>query len=269
MARDDARGRPLGGGPVSPPVREGRAPDALRPLTVEVGGHPHAEGSARVAWGRTEVLATISTAPTLPPHLRGRGYRGGWLAAEYAMLPRATRERTPRERGSVRGRTQEIQRFLGRALRATVDLAAFPGTTLTVDCDVLHADGGTRCAALLAAYAALHEHADRRVFAGALDAWPLRHELAAVSVGLVGGEARLDLDHEEDAAAGLDLAVVATADGRLVEVHGGAEGEPVDAEAYVQLIALGIAGVAQVLAAARPSWARPRTGAEPAAGVAR
>ena len=147
-------------------VRADRAADALRPLTLEVGGHPHAEGAARVVWGRTEVLATVSAAPNLPPHLRGRGYRGGWLTAEYAMLPRATRERTPRERGSVRGRTQEIQRFLGRALRATVDLAAFPGTTLTVDCDVVQADGGTRCAALLAGYTALHDLADRLVFGG-------------------------------------------------------------------------------------------------------
>ncbi|MFN2322449.1 MAG: ribonuclease PH [Trueperaceae bacterium] len=244
-------------------MREDRAADALRPLALEVGGHPHAEGAARVVWGRTEVLATVSASPTLPPHLRGRGYRGGWLTAEYAMLPRATRERTARERGTIRGRTQEIQRFLGRALRATVDLAAFPGTTLTVDCDVVRADGGTRCAALLAAYAALHEHADRRVFAGALDAWPLRHELAAVSVGLVGGAPRLDLDYAEDAAAEVDLAVVATADGRIVEVHGGAEGEPVDAEAYVHLIALGIAGVAEVLTAARPAWARPRPAGAP------
>lgn len=246
---------------MSVPTRRDRAPDALRPLAVTVGGHPHAEGAARVAWGRTEVLATVTSTPTLPPHLRGRGYRGGWVTAEYAMLPRATRERTARERGSVRGRTQEIQRFLSRALRATVDLGAFPGTTLTVDCDVLQADGGTRCAALLAAYAALHAHADRQVFAGALDAWPLRHELAAVSVGLVAGEPRLDLDHDEDAAASVDLAVVATADGRVVEVHGGAEGEPVDAEAYVRLVALGIAGVGRVLAAARPAWARaPRGG---------
>jgi ribonuclease PH len=240
-------------------TRQGRGADALRPLSVVVGGHPHADGAARVVWGSTEVLATVSAAPTLPPHLRGRGYRGGWLAAEYAMLPRATRERTPRERGTVRGRTQEIQRFLGRALRATVDLAALPGTTLTVDCDVVRADGGTRCASLLAAYAALHEYADRRVFAGTLDGWPLRHELAAVSVGLVGGAPYLDLDHDEDAAAEVDLAVVATADGRIVEVHGGAEGAPIDAEAYVQLIALGIAGVARVLDVARPAWALRRS----------
>lgn len=242
---------------MTPPGRGDRAADALRPLAVAMGGHPHAAGAARVTWGRTEVLATVTATPTLPPHLRGRGYRGGWVTAEYAMLPRATRERTPRERGAVRGRTQEIQRFLGRALRATVDLAAFPGSTLTVDCDVLHADGGTRCAALLAAYAALHAHADRAVFDGTLDAWPLRHELAAVSVGLVAGEPRLDLDHAEDAAAEVDLAVVATGDGRVVEVHGGAEGAPVEAEAYVRLVALGIAGVARVLETARPAWARP------------
>ncbi|MDF1522494.1 MAG: ribonuclease PH, partial [Trueperaceae bacterium] len=237
----------------APPRRE-RAADALRPIAVRTGWNAHAEGSASVTWGRTEVLATVTVAPSLPPHLRGRGYRGGWLNAEYAMLPRATRERTPRERGSVRGRTQEIQRLLGRALRATVDLSAFPGSTLVVDCDVVQADGGTRCAAIVAAYAALHQLADRQVFAGKLDEWPLRHELAAVSVGLVGGEVRLDLDHDEDAAASVDLAVVGTASGAIVEVHGGGEGAPIEAEAYVRLVAVGLAGVADVLAAARPGW---------------
>ena len=236
------------------PQRQDRADDALRPIVVSRGGHRHAPGAARVAWGDTEVVATVTVDPKLPPHLRGRGYRGGWLTAEYAMLPGSTRERTPRERGQVRGRSQEIQRLLGRALRAAVDLDAFAGKTLMVDCDVLQADGGTRCAAVLAAYTALHDLADRLVFAGKLDAWPLRHEVAAVSVGLLGGRPLLDLDHAEDEAAEADLAVVGTADGQIVEVHGGGEGEPLDAEAYVRLVALGLTGVRQVLVEARAGW---------------
>jgi ribonuclease PH len=172
------------------------------------------------------------------------------------MLPRATHERTPRERGQVRGRSQEIQRLLGRALRAAVDLEAFPGQTLHVDCDVLQADGGTRCAAILAGYSALHDLADRLVFGGRLDAWPLPHEVAAVSVGLVADRPLLDLDQAEDAAATADLAVVGTGDGQVIEVHGGGEGAPLDAEAYVQLVALGLAGVARVVQLARAGWSR-------------
>jgi ribonuclease PH len=234
--------------------RDARADDALRPLVVERGGHRHAAGAARVAWGDTHVVATVMVEPRLPPHLRGRPQRSGWLAAEFSMLPGSTQERTPRERGQVRGRHQEIQRLIGRALRAAVDLEAFPGTTLQVDCDVLQADGGTRCAAVLAAYTALHDLADRWVFAGKLDAWPLRHEVAAVSVGLVGGRALLDLDQAEDGAASADLAVVGTEAGQIVEVHGGGEGAPVDAETYVALVALGLAGVRRVLTIARAGW---------------
>lgn len=241
--------------PVPTPRRD-RADDELRPIVVERGGHLHADGAASVAWGRNRVVATVSVEPRLPPHLRGRGNRGGWLNAEYAMLPRATSERLPRERGQVRGRTQEIQRLLGRALRAAVDLDAFPGQTLQVDCDVLQADGGTRCAAVLAGYTALHDLADRLVFAGKVDAWPLRHELAAVSVGVLDGRPVLDPDQAEDAAAVADLTVVGTADGRLVEVHGGGEGGPVDAEDYVRWVALGLSGVARVLEIARRGWSR-------------
>jgi ribonuclease PH len=252
--------RAVGGGGVTPrvppPQRSERADDALRPIAVERGGHLHAEGAARVTWGHNEVVATVSLESKLPPHLRGRGYRGGWLTAEYAMLPRATHERTPRERGQVRGRSQEIQRLVGRALRAAVDLDAFPGQTLHVDCDVLQADGGTRCAAILAGYTALHDLADRLVFAGRLDAWPLRHEVAAVSVGMVADRVLLDLDQVEDAAASVDLAVVGTGDGQVIEVHGGGEGEPLDAEAYVRLVALGLAGVERVLTLARAGWSR-------------
>ena len=241
---------------VPPAARRDRADDALRAITVERGGHLHAEGAARVTWGHNVVVATVSVEARLPPHLRGRGYRGGWLTAEYGMLPRATNERMPRERGQVRGRSQEIQRLLGRALRAAVDLDAFPGHTLHVDCDVLQADGGTRCAAILAGYTALHDLAERRVFAGKLDAWPLNHEVAAVSVGLLDGRALLDLDQAEDAAATADLAVVGTGDGQVIEVHGGGEGAPLDAETYVQLVALGLAGVARVVELARVGWSR-------------
>ena len=243
-------------GRVHPPPRRERGDDALRALTVERGGHRHAEGAARITWGHNVLVATVSVEPKLPPHLRGRGYRGGWLTAEYAMLPRATHERTPRERGQVRGRSQEIQRLLGRALRAAVDLDAFPGQTLHVDCDVLQADGGTRCAAILAGYTALHDLADRLVFGGRLDAWPLTHEVAAVSVGLVADRPLLDLDQAEDAAATADLAVVGTGDGQVIEVHGGGEGTPLDAEAYVKLVALGLAGVARVVELARAGWSR-------------
>lgn len=238
------------------PPREGRAAQALRQVDVTLGVNRHAEGSALVRWGDTEVIATLSVESKLPPHLRGRAAKGGWLNAEYAMLPRATQERLPRERAILRGRTQEIQRLLGRALRATVDLAMFPGKTLQVDCDVLQADGGTRCAALLAAYAALHQYADSLVFAGRLSEWPLRHELAAVSVGMAGGEVRLDLDYHEDVVAEVDLAVVGTADGQVVEVHGGGEGSPLPAETYVAMVAVGLGGVAQLLRQARGAWAR-------------
>jgi ribonuclease PH len=239
---------------VSRTPRVDRSDLDLRPISVSTGSNHHAEGSARVVWGRTEVLATVTVEAKLPPHLRGKGYRGGWLNAEYAMLPRATSERTARERGHVRGRSFEIQRMVGRALRSSVDLAAFPGRTLVIDCDVLQADGGTRCAAVLAGYAALHHLADRQVFAGTLTEWPLRHEVAAVSVGLVDGVARLDLDQAEDTAASADLAVVGTATGDVVEVHGGGEGEPLDAELYVRLVAQGLRGVASVLEIARAGW---------------
>ena len=236
-------------------MRAGRAPDELRPISLEVGVNRWAEGSAQVAWGDTRVLATVSVDERLPPHLRGSGVRHGWLTAEYALLPRSTEVRRPRERLYAGGRTQEIQRLIGRALRSTVDLNAFPKRTLVVDVDVLQADGGTRCAGILAGYAALHQLADRAIRDGSLSEWPLRHELAAVSVGLVEGEARTDLDYREDDAATLDLNVVATGDGRLIEVQGGAEGAPIDAEAYVALIGRGVTGVRTVLDAVRGALA--------------
>lgn len=240
--------------PPPPRRRDARAPHALRPIAIERGVNRHAEGSASVRWGDTLVLATVSVEAKLPPHLRGRKQRGGWLTAEYGLLPRATHERTQRERRAVNGRAQEIQRLVGRALRTSIDLTAFPGQTLTVDCDVLQADGGTRCAAVLAGYVALHDMADRMIRAGTLTEWPLRHEVAAVSVGIVDGAELVDLDYDEDVRAEVDLAVVADADGAVIEVQGGSEGAPVDAEAYVRLVALGLSAVRHALQHARTVW---------------
>lgn len=237
------------------PTRSGRAADELRAISVDLGVNRYAEGSAHVVWGHTEIRATVTDAPGLPRHLRGTSAREGWLMAEYALLPRATHERTLRERRHASGRTHEIQRLIGRALRSAVALEHFRNHTLTVDLDVLQADGGTRCAAILAGWAALHDLADRRIRDGTLDEWPLTDDVAAVSVGLVGGEVRIDLDYAEDAAASADLNVVATADGRIVEVQGGTEGRPIDAERYVQLVAAGVTAAQRVSAQAKSSLA--------------
>lgn len=236
----------------------GRQPAQLRDIALEVGYVPHAEGSALLRWGATTVLATVTIEPKLPPHLRSAGYKAGWLTAEYALLPRSTKERTMRERLYAGGRTQEIQRLIGRALRSTVDLGMFKGKTITVDVDVLVADGGTRCAGIVAGYAALHQAADALVRTGDIDEWPLRHEVAAVSVGVVGNDVLLDLDFAEDSKATIDLNVVATADGDIVEVQGAGEGEPVAAERYVTLVATGIEGVKRVLEVIRPQLSGTR-----------
>ncbi len=234
------------------PERQGRALTELRPVTVEMGYNPHAEGSALLTWGATVVLATVTIENRLPPHLRGGGNKSGWLTAEYALLPRSTGVRVQRERLYSGGRTQEIQRLMGRALRSSVDLGLFRGRTITVDADVLIADGGTRCAAIMAGYAALHQAADRLVFKGELAEWPLRHEVTAVSVGVVNGEARVDLDYDEDSNAELDLNVVATGDGEVIEVQGGGEGQPIDAERYVTLLATGLSAGQRLLESLRP-----------------
>jgi ribonuclease PH len=230
----------------------GRLPTQLRQIDVTMGFVPHAEGSALLRWGNTTVLATVTIEAKLPPHLRNSGHKGGWLTAEYALLPRSTTERSPRERLYSGGRSQEIQRLIGRALRSTLDLDMFKGKTITVDVDVLIADGGTRCAGIVAGYAALHQAADKLVYKGDLAEWPLRHEVGAVSVGIRGGEVLLDLDFAEDSSADADLNVVATAGGDVVEVQGAGEGSPVPAETYVTLVATGIEGVKRVLDIVRP-----------------
>lgn len=234
-------------------MRQDRSPQELRPVSVTPGYSRFAEGSALVEWGDTRVLATVTIENKLPPHLRNKKVREGWLTAEYALLPRSTPERVQRERLYAGGRSLEIQRLIGRSLRGVLDLSLFVGKTLTVDVDVLQADGGTRCAGILAGYAALHNAADKLVQAGTLSEWPLTHEVAAVSVGLVNGKALVDLQFSEDVAAELDLNVVATGSGELIEVQGGAEGKPVAAETYVQLVAEGIGAVQTLLERIRSS----------------
>ncbi len=233
-------------------MRQGRQADELRPIEVELGVNRWAEGSAQVRWGDTHVQATVSIDDRLPPHLRSGATNEGWLTAEYALLPRATETRRPRERLYAGGRSQEIQRFIGRSLRAATDLSNFPKRTLHVDVDVLQADGGTRCAGVLAGYAALHDLANRAIRAGTISDWPLTHVIGAVSVGMVDGEIRTDLDYREDDAATIDLNVVASEDGAILEVQGGSEHDPLPAEQYVTLVGRGVQAVQTLLSVVAP-----------------
>jgi ribonuclease PH len=233
-------------------MRTTRRSDELRPIKLTPGFNRYAEGSALLEWGHTTVLATVTIDNRLPPHLRGQRAKSGWLTAEYALLPRSTQERSQRERLYAGGRTQEIQRLIGRALRSVVALEMFRNRTIIVDIDVLQADGGTRCAGITAGYAALHHAASRLVFDGTLSEWPLRHELAAASVGIVQGETYIDLQYSEDVQAEVDLNVIATREGDVVEVQGGGEDRPIPAETYVTLVANGVTAVQRVLDIVRP-----------------
>lgn len=233
-----------------PPRSPGRGADQLRPVSIDVDVAPYAEGSSLISTGNTRVLCTASVEEGVPRWREASG--SGWVTAEYAMLPRATQTRTRRERTGPKGRTQEIQRLIGRSLRSVVDLGLFRNRTLIVDVDVLQADGGTRCAGITAGYAALHHAATRMVYDGALSEWPLQHEVAAVSVGLVEGETLVDLQYSEDVVAAVDLNVVATAKEEVVEVQGGGEDHPIPAETFVQLVAAGVTGVKRVLDIVRP-----------------
>ena len=221
-ARRDQSGRP--GYTRRMPRMDGRDPLALRPLRIEPGFQPYAEGSALISMGQTRVLCAVSVEDRTPSFLRGTG--AGWITAEYGMLPRSTHTRSPRETGRVKGRTHEIQRLIGRSLRAVVDLDALGERTFTVACDVLQADGGTRTAAISGGYVALHLALRRLVQAGTLIGLPVATPVAAVSVGLVGGQALLDLCYEEDSAAEVDFNIVKTAQGDYVEVQGTAEAQP-------------------------------------------
>jgi ribonuclease PH len=203
------------------PVRAGRPLDALRRLSLERDVAPYAEGSCLVAFGDTRVLCTATVDDGVPSWRKGSGL--GWITAEYAMLPRATRTRTARERAQLGGRTQEIQRLIGRSIRAMLDDYAFGEYTVRLDCDVLQADGGTRTAAITGGCVATAQAFRWMLSTGRLQTSPVKRRIAAVSVGLLGGEPRLDLDYPEDVAADVDMNVVMSSEGRFVEVQGTGE----------------------------------------------
>ncbi len=208
------------------PRRDGRALNALRLVSIKRHFTRHAEGSVLVSFGDTQVLVTASVEERVPPHKKGSGE--GWVTAEYGMLPRSTHTRSDREaaRGKQSGRTQEIQRLIGRSMRAVFDLKALGERTIQLDCDVLQADGGTRTAAITGAWVAAADAVSWLQAQGKLASSPLVGQVAAISVGLVGGEPRLDLEYEEDSSCDADMNVVMTADQRLIEVQGTAEGAP-------------------------------------------
>jgi ribonuclease PH len=228
-------------------TRRERAADELRPLTLETGVAPYAEGSCLIASGNTRVLCTASVTEGVPIWRQGSG--AGWVTAEYAMLPRATHTRARRERTGVGGRTQEIQRLIGRSLRSVTDMASMGPFTVTVDCDVLQADGGTRTASITGACVALAEAGRWMLSEGLVERTPMRERVAAVSVGIVDGEPRLDLDYREDSSAQVDMNVVATERGGLVEVQGTAEGDPFPRADLDRLLDLALSGIERLLAA--------------------
>jgi len=221
--------------------RVGRSLSDLRPITFERGVAPYAEGSCLITFGATRVLCTASVEDGVPGWKRGSGE--GWLTAEYAMLPRATRTRTSRERAQLGGRTQEIQRLIGRSVRAMLDDFKFGEFTVKLDCDVLVADGGTRTAAITGASVAIVDAFDWMVETGKLATTPVRRRVAAVSVGVVDGEVRLDLDYEEDVRAEVDMNVVMSSEGKFVEVQGTGEHGTFDRAQLDQLLELAIAGI--------------------------
>jgi ribonuclease PH len=224
--------------------RAQRPADQLRPLVLERGVAPYAEGSCLVAFGETRVLCAASIDESVPGWRRGSGE--GWITAEYAMLPRATKTRTPRERGQVGGRTQEIQRLIGRSVRAMLDDFAWGEYTLKVDCDVLQADGGTRTAAITGAAVAVCDAFAWMVAKGKLTHSPVRRRVAGVSVGVVRGEPRLDLEYVEDVAADVDLNVVMCSEGRFVEVQGTAERSTFDRAELDRLLDLAERGIREL-----------------------
>lgn len=224
---------------------DGRTDDEMRPVSFEINPLAFADGSALITVGRTKVLCAATFEERVPPWMRNRG--SGWVTAEYAMLPRATQERTQREstKGKVGGRTHEIQRLIGRALRAVVNLEYLGERSVIIDCDVIQADGGTRTAAISGAWVAL-SLALRKHFSPTAANWPLQQGLAAISVGIVDGIARLDLPYEEDSRAEVDMNVVMTSEGRFVELQSTAEREAFDHHQLLKMIELAQLGVAGI-----------------------
>ncbi|HJV93048.1 MAG TPA: ribonuclease PH [Azonexus sp.] len=232
-----------------------RQSDQLRTVRLTRNFTRHAEGSVLIEMGDTRVLCNASVEENVPPFLRGKGQ--GWVTAEYGMLPRSTHTRTSREaaKGKQTGRTQEIQRLIGRALRAVVDLKALGERQITLDCDVLQADGGTRCASITGAWVALYEACEKLVAAGKLPANPVRDHVAAVSVGIYKGSPVLDLDYPEDSDCDTDMNVVMTGAGGIVEIQGTAEGEPFTRAQMNTLTDLAEAGIRQLIAAQQSALA--------------
>lgn len=224
----------------------GRQPDQLRPVSIQRRFTKHAEGSVLVSFGDTQVIVTASVETSVPRFLKGQGQ--GWVTAEYGMLPRATGSRNQREaaRGKQGGRTVEIGRLIGRSLRAAIDMKALGEHSITLDCDVIQADGGTRTASITGAYVALNDAINWMLEQGLIKKNPIKHPIAAVSVGVWNGEAVLDLDYAEDSTAETDLNVIMTASGGFVEIQGTAEGEPFAPDELNAMLALAQKGVAEL-----------------------
>ena len=233
----------------------GRAADGLRPLRIERGYTRHAEGAVLIAFGATQVLCTASVEEKVPPHKRGSGQ--GWVTAEYGMLPRATHTRSDREaaRGKQSGRTQEIQRLIGRSLRAVFDLSALGERTITLDCDVLQADGGTRTAAITGAFVAAHDAVTWLLGQGRIAASPIRDHVAAISVGLLNHVPLLDLEYSEDSVCDTDMNVVMTGAGAFVEAQGTAEGAAFTRTQMDALLELAERGIAELVTAQKAALA--------------
>ena len=225
---------------------DNRAPDSLRPVTITRGYTKHAEGSVLIEFGDTKVLCTASVLDKVPPHKKGSGE--GWVTAEYGMLPRSTHTRSDREAacGKQSGRTQEIQRLIGRALRSVVDLSQLGERTIQIDCDVIQADGGTRTASITGAYVALADAVAWLLAQGKITHSPIIDSVAAISVGVVGGVPMLDLDYNEDSNCDTDMNVVMTGKGGFVEIQGTAEGVPFSTEELNALLALAQKGIAEL-----------------------
>ena len=243
------------------PSRSGRRPqDALRAVSIERGYTRHAEGSVLVCFGSTKVLCTASVEEKVPPHRRGSGQ--GWVTAEYGMLPRSTHTRSDREaaKGKQSGRTQEIQRLIGRSLRSVFELSLLGERTIQLDCDVLQADGGTRTAAITGAFVAAHDAVSWLLAQGRIAASPVRDHVAAVSVGIVGGVPLLDLDYDEDSSCETDMNVVMTGGGGYVEVQGTAEGAPFTRAQMDAMLALAARGIGELVAMQRRALASGATG---------
>ncbi len=232
----------------------GREHDMIRTLSVTRGYTNYAEGSVLIEAGNTRVLCNASVLETVPPFLRGKGQ--GWVTAEYGMLPRSTHTRSDREaaRGKQSGRTQEIQRLIGRSLRAVMDMEKLGERTIQIDCDVIQADGGTRCASITGAWIAMADAVSGLLKAGTLPVNPLRDRVAAISVGMYKGQPVLDLDYEEDSACDADMNVVMTGSGQFVEVQGTAEGQVFSRQDLDSLLALAESGIARLLREQQSAW---------------